>query len=165
MTWIWIAVGGLAVLVGVPLMVGALTAREHVASIAQSYRATPQQVWAAITGFADMASWREGLQRVEVLEPVGGKRRVREHGSFGALTYELEVEEPPRKLVGRIVDTDQGFGGAWTFEITDEPAGAQLRITERGYVDNLLFRFLARWVFGYERTIRAYHRSLQKKLG
>jgi hypothetical protein len=159
MTWLWIAAALVAVVVGMPLLVGALTAREHVASIAQTYRATPQQIWAAITGHADMANWREGVSRVEVLEPVGGKRRVREHTSFGSLTYELEVEEPPRKLV------DQGFGGAWTFEITEDPAGAELRITERGYVDNLLFRFLARWVFGHERTIRAYHRSLQQKLG
>lgn len=164
MTWLWITALVLALVIGVPLLIGALTPREHTASVAQVHAATPQQVWDAITGFADMASWREGVTRVEVLEPVDGKRRVREHTRFGPLGYELEVEDPPRKLVARILDTDRGFGGTWTYEIREVPDGAELRITERGFIDNRLFRFLARWVFGYDRTMRAFHRSLQRRL-
>ena len=40
-----------------------------------------------------------------------------------------------------------------------------MRITEDGVIHNVLFRFMARFVFGYEGTARAYLAALGKKLG
>lgn len=72
---------------------------------------------------------------------------------------------PPSRLVGRIADPKLPFGGTWTFEITPTPEGANLRITERGWVSNPMFRLLSRFVFGYTSTIDSYLRSLAKKFG
>jgi hypothetical protein len=40
-----------------------------------------------------------------------------------------------------------------------------MRITEDGYVNNLLFRFMARFVFGYASTLDFYMKSLGEKFG
>lgn len=72
---------------------------------------------------------------------------------------------PPRRLVGRIADSKLPFGGTWTLEITPTPEGSNLRITERGWVSNSLFRFMSRFVFGYTGTLDSYLRSLAKKFG
>ena len=165
LTWLWILLTAIVTLIAAALVIGALTAREHIASVAGMYRAAPSVVWAAITDYEHMAEWRHGVQRIEILSPVDGRRRVREHTRFGPMTYELEVEEAPKKLVARIVDTDKGFGGAWTYEISEVAGGSRLTITERGFVDNVMFRFLARWVFGYDATLRGFHGSLAEKLG
>jgi hypothetical protein len=58
--------------------------------------------------------------------------------------------------VSRIADPNLPFGGTWTFEITPAPGGARLRITEDGEIYNPLFRFMARFIFGYEGTINGY---------
>jgi hypothetical protein len=72
---------------------------------------------------------------------------------------------PQQRLVGRIADPKLPFGGTWTFEITPTAEGATLRITERGYVTNPLFRFLSRFVFGYTTAIESYLKSLARKFG
>ena len=45
------------------------------------------------------------------------------------------------------------------------PRGNSLRIREDGGIYNPLFRFLARFVFGYSGTIDTYLKSLAKKFG
>jgi hypothetical protein len=41
--------------------------------------------------------------------------------------------------------------------------GGRVRITERGFVKNVIFRFVARFVFGYTSTMEGYLRDLAKK--
>ena len=64
----------------------------------------------------------------------------------------------------RIADPDLPFGGTWTYEITPDGGGSRLTITEDGEIYNPLFRFMARFVFGYEGTIASYMSSLEKRL-
>jgi len=45
------------------------------------------------------------------------------------------------------------------------PQAAGLRIREVGEIYNPLFRFLARFFFGYTGTIDAYLKSMAKKFG
>jgi len=162
--WLWIG-GALALLIGVPLVIGACTEREHSATVARSYAASPDAVWSVISDFGRMAEWRAGVSKVEELDPVDGQRRIREHTKFGPMTFALQREDRPHVMVLGIVDEGQGFGGTWTYELSEADGGTQLRITEDGFVDNLFFRFMAKYVFGYERTMRAYHDSLSAKLG
>ena len=72
---------------------------------------------------------------------------------------------PPRKLVVRIADRGLPFGGAWTFDITPQGSGSELRITEDGEVYNVIFRFMARFIFGYTTTIETYLKDLGVKFG
>lgn len=164
MTWLWITLGTLLGLVLLVLAIGAVVAREHVATVRQTYRAPSDEIWSAITTFERMPEWRRDLKRVEILEPVRGLRRIREHGSFGPMTYLVDDEVPSKKLVLRIADEDQGFGGTWTYELRQAEGGTELSITEDGFIDNLFFRFMARFIFGYESTLRSYHAALRKKL-
>jgi hypothetical protein len=46
-----------------------------------------------------------------------------------------------------------------------EPNGSRVRITERGEVRNVIFRFMARFVFGYTATMETYLKDLGGKLG
>jgi hypothetical protein len=64
----------------------------------------------------------------------------------------------------RIADPDLPFGGTWTYDITPDADGSRLKITEHGEVYNPIFRFMARCVFGHERTMKAYLSALEKKL-
>lgn len=164
MTWLWIVLGVLLGLVALVLGIGALIQRGHMATVKQEYEVSPEEVWAAITDFEHMPEWRAGLNRIEVLDPVDGRKRIREHSKFGPMTYVVEEETAPSKLVLRIADEDKGFGGTWTYEISEASRGSELQITEDGFVDNLFFRFMARFIFGYEATMRSYHASLRARL-
>lgn len=153
-----LGIGGMAV-------AGALLPPDHVASVRATFRAPPAAAYAAITDVDAFPTWRKDLQKVEWIDRTPGKRKWRESGDHGDLTLEEVESVPPARHVGRIADPDAPFGGTWIYEIAPAAKGSTVTITERGTVHNVLFRFMARYLFGYEATLVGYQRSLGGKLG
>ena len=160
-----IVVAILVVLVVVLVVVGLFIPRDHVASRSAVYDAPPERIWAALTDTARAPEWRTGLKSVEALPPLDGKRRYREVTGFGPVTYVIEEERAPERLVGRIADEGLGYGGSWTWDLVREGDRTRVTITERGFVTNPVFRVLARFVFGYEKTLDVCLRDLGRRLG
>ena len=82
------------------------------------------------------------------------------------IVYELVEARPPERLAVRIAGQGLPFGGTWTFHITPlAGGGSELRIDEDGEIYNLIFRFMARFFFGYTASIEGYLRDLGAKFG
>jgi uncharacterized protein YndB with AHSA1/START domain len=149
----------------VVVVLGLRAPRDHVASRSVLLAAPPETIWRRLVEVEKGPEWRTGLKSVEVLPPEGGKRRYREVSGFGTVTYVVEEESPPRRLVGRIADEGLGYGGTWTFDLAREGSRTRVTITERGFVTNVFFRFLAHHIFGYEKTLDTYLKDLAHRLG
>jgi hypothetical protein len=165
MKWALIILGSLALLVAIVVIIGALLPRAHTATRVATYRQSAGTLFAAARDFATQPSWRTGLVRVDILPPRNGRHCHVEVSKHGAITYAVDEERPGEKLVMRIADEKLPFGGTWTFEFTASGEGAAVRITEHGEVKNPLFRFMARFAFGYTATMEAYLRDLGRKFG
>ena len=59
----------------------------------------------------------------------------------------------------------QGFGGTWTFAIEPTGQGSRVSITEAGFIDNLLFRFLAHRFMDLRASQQTYLRDLGHRFG
>jgi hypothetical protein len=158
-------IAGVVLLLLVVLLVGLILPESHTAAVEGRYRATPGEIYVAINDVQKGTSWRSGLERVEVLSAAGEPLRWRETAEWGTLTFVHESNDPGRRIVSRIVDEGQGFGGTWTYDIVPVGDGTVLRITERGEVSNPLFRFMSRFVFGYYDGIETYVRDMGERLG
>jgi len=132
--------------------------------VSKTFSVPPEVIWSAMTDVAAFPSWRAGVTRVERLPDRNGYPVWMEEGRSGKMTMAVERMEPPRVLVARIADPKLPFGGTWTYEITPDAGGSRLTITENGEIYNPLFRFMARFIFGYEGTIQSYLSSLEKRL-
>ncbi len=164
----WIVVGLVCVvvgLVGVVVLVGVALPRDHVASARAVIPASEDEVWRAITGFEEMASWRRGVKRVERGEDVGGRPVWIEHSGGGPMALAVEERVEGERLVLRIADERLPFGGTWTYEASPAEGGARLRITEDGFVKNPIFRFVSRLVMGHHATMTRYLEDLGRKFG
>ena len=159
---LWIGLG-LVSLVAVIAIVGWLLPVGHVASRTAAVGRPPADVYALVADVASYSQWWSGISKVEMLPAEPGVVRFREHMTSGAVVMEVVEAVPPQRFVTRIADPDQPFGGTWTFEIAPAPHGSRLRISEDGEIYNPLFRFMARFVFGYEGTINAYLAALEAK--
>ncbi len=160
-----LVLGGIVAIVVVMAVVGALLPRTHVASRSVTLRQAREAVFIVVRNFASTASWRSGLQTVELLPPRDGRPCYRETSRHGAITYVVLEEKPAEKLVVKIADETLPFGGTWTFTFTPAGEGTTVRITEDGEVKNVVFRFLGGGVFGYTRTIETYLLDLGRKFG
>jgi len=162
MRWVLVVVGTLVLIVGVAALVGAMLPRAHRASRRARFRQTPEALYAVLAGPPD---WRSDLKEFGSLPDKDGRKQWWEVSQGQRITYELVEDCPPKRRVTRIADASLPFGGTWTLEIAPEGGGAALRITEDGEVRNVIFRFMARFVFGYTGSIDGFLRDLGKKLG
>jgi len=157
--------GVLVALVVLMMLIGACLPANHVASRRAVFHRSPAELYAVASDFAATASWRSGLQKIEMLPARDGQVCYREISSRRAVTYLVIGNDPEKKLVLKILDEGLPFGGTWTIEFAPATEGASVRITEHGEVKNALFRFLSRFVFGYTSSMDAYLRDLGRKYG
>lgn len=166
MKWVLIVVGGLVGLVVLVAIIGLLLPKSHEAMRVAKYRQPSEIIWQAITDYKNFPSWRPDVKSIDPLPERDGRPAWREVDNHGQV-LPLEVVEwlPPQRLVTRIAGPKLAFGGTWTFEIASAEGGCTLRITENGEIYNPIFRFMARFVFGYTATMETYLKALGKKFG
>ncbi len=162
--WIVYVVVGLIVLVGVAALIGMFLPKGHRASRTVVYSAPPDAVFDAISDFAKFPEWRSDVKTVEILSEEGGRTRFREVGRNGAVIYKVDVREPVSRLVTRIDDPSQPFGGSWTLLVRPVAGGTELTITEDGEIYNPIFRVMSKLVFSPYTTIDTYQADLRKRL-
>jgi uncharacterized protein YndB with AHSA1/START domain len=160
----WI-IGGLIALGVVVTVIGWLLPVGHEASRTAAFSAAPEKVFDMISRVDTYHTWWSEVSRVEMLPPENGRTRFRQETGTGPIVMEVTEAVAPSRFVTRIADPDQPFGGTWTWEIAPAGTGARVTITERGEIYNPLFRFMARYVFGYTSTMESALAALGARLG
>jgi hypothetical protein len=161
-----ILVMGLPVLALIVAAGGGLFLSEtHVVTSRARYAVSADSLWAEVSDPERAAVWRPDIQQVERLPDRDGRTAWKEVGATGALTYERTVYEPPARMVVRIAEPDLPFSGEWTYEVAPADGGAVLTLTERGAIPNPVYRFLARFLFGYHSALDGYLTALGARFG
>jgi len=141
MIWIVRAVVALGGLVGVIAAIGLLLPVAHQASRSAEFKRPPAEVFALVSDLPNYSTWWPGNSvQVAVVESVA-----------------------PSRFVTRIVG-ETAFGGTWTIEIAPTPGGSHVTVTEHGEVYNVIFRALAKFVFGHAATMEDFLRAARSKL-
>ncbi len=165
MKWLLLILGSLAAVLALMALVGAFLPRAHRASRAAAFRQTPAALYAVVRDFAPATPWQSDLLRAELLPPQGGRVRFREFGKFHEIDYVVLADRPGEQLVLKIAGDKLPFGGTWTYDFAPASEGATVRITEDGEIKSALFRFQARFIFGYNRSMDGRLRDLGRKFG
>ena len=163
MKWLMIALGGIVVLIALAAVIGMTLPKGHVATHEVRLTQPPDSVWAVITDFAQQPEWSELVESSARIGYINGHPAGREN--YGGFTVDMETSEwdPPRRLVRVIHAGNAGFRGSWTWELAPDGAGTRLVITERGEVDNPIFRLMGR-LMDQSATARKYGEALERRL-
>ncbi|HEY9412353.1 MAG TPA: SRPBCC family protein [Jiangellaceae bacterium] len=167
MSWVWwvvIAVGILALVVGLVAWSGALLPVNHKVVRQADLPRPRDEVWRDLEAVEAFPSWRPQVKRVEVGSE-GGQLTWREFGRGGTIALRAVTSDPPARRVVEIADPDLPYGGAWTYDLTDTSTGSTLKITEDGEITNVIYRFMSRYVLGYTDTIDSFLAALGAKYG
>lgn len=155
-------IASIGLIVLVILGAGMALPEQHTAAVRAHYQAAPAQIFETITSVEQGPQWRSGLDSVRVV--ASSPLTWREAAEWGTLTLVMAEAVPPARVVTRIADESEGFGGTWTYEIAPDGTGSVVVITERGAVYNPLFRFMSKFVFGHYSGLETYARDLGRKL-
>ena len=164
MRYVLIAVGVLVLIAVIVLVIGWTLPVAHRATREATFRATPAEVFRAITDVKSFPQWRPSVKTVEVPPSVDGRAQFREIGKNGSILFQIDSIEPNHHLVTRIADRSLPFGGKWSYEIVPRGDSTTLRITEDGEVYNPVFRFVSRFIMGHTATLDEYVGDLEKRL-
>lgn len=168
MRWVLWALGILAALAVLVLVVGWLRPAVHTARTEAEYAATPEEVWAVLTDFNSWGEWSDEITAMERLEDRNGHETWLAKGGWGDMPTEVVRREPPAETsASATLETfvDAGaFNGTWTYELSPSGTGTRLRITERGEIPNPMFRAMMIFHDDYA-SMRAFHGALGRRLG
>jgi uncharacterized protein YndB with AHSA1/START domain len=166
MKWLLVIVAVLVGLVVIMLVIGSLLPRDHVASSSLVLRQPRDTVWKVVRDFANTASWWGEVKSSQRTPDSAGRELWEQKLKHGTMRLIITEDVPPRRLVTTIdAPADAAFGGTWTYELSEAEGGTRLTLTERGYINNRLFRFMARFIFGYHATMEGYLEALGKRFG
>jgi uncharacterized protein YndB with AHSA1/START domain len=155
----------IGVIVIVALLIGTFLPREHVAARSARFGQPPEVLWGALTNFAALPTWMPEFQKVERVADMNGHPVWMHTGRRFSAPMEVVEFSPKRRFAMRIADPRLPFGGTWTYDIAPAEGGSVVTITEHGEIRTPLFRFMARFVFGYTSTMDGYLKALGKKFG
>jgi hypothetical protein len=160
MKWLLIIVIAIVVLVALMYLIGYFMPVKHVARHSVVLNTTPEELWKILHDQAQYSKWRSDLKKVDVKD----ERHWTEISSNGKLDFESEIVRPNELFHSHIMNKDLPFGGSWTYELRSNGKGTELMITENGEVYNPLFRFMSKYIFGHETTLKKYGEDLTKKI-
>lgn len=161
MKWILIVLILLIVAVGIIYLLGFLLPIKHQSMVESNLAISPENLWKILTTHKDYKAWRSGIKDLKVTDTHHWSE-VNAHGD--TINYRADWVEQNRKLLTVILNKDLPYGGQWEFEINKIDSGTHLRITENGEVYNPIFRFMSKYIFGHETTLKAYMADLQAKI-
>jgi hypothetical protein len=164
MKWLLLSLGGILLLAGLVLLVGAALPLRHHATRKARFGAAPAALYAVIAGPPD---WRSGVKQFGTLPDNDGRRQWWEEDNHGQrITYQAVEAVPDKRFVVRIADRNLPFGGTWSYDVAPAPGGgSELRISEDGEIYNVIYRVVSHFFLGYTATMERYLRDLGAKFG
>jgi hypothetical protein len=169
MAWVLWTVGGLvgaiAVAAVVMIVIGMMLPKAHVASRMIHLNQPAETVWATVTDFANWTDWNTRITSMVRMDDQDGCEVWNMKSSFGDMPSAIVERVAPSRLVTKIADPKLPFGGTWTWRIEPDADGCTVRITEDGEIYNPFFRFMSRYIFGYDGTMKGFLLALGQKYG
>ncbi len=138
---------------GVPLIMGASAASYHESSVSAQIEKPIEKAWPLLINPQLAKEINSNVKSIEVL-PRSKKGMLVWKESYGGDDYmilEVVEEVKHQKRVVEINETPMPFSGRWIFEV-ESPSDSSftLKITEKAEVHNILFRFIYKYIWGYD---------------
>lgn len=163
MRWmIWI-VAGIAIVGALVGMIGYSLPKEHSATATAKVALPPDAVYLLLADVDRYPTWRPGVKALTRQPDREGRPAWIEEVSGMRIPLYFEKMERPALLIARIADPALPFGGTWTYRIAPAAGGTEVTITEDGEVSNPFFRFMSRFVFGYQATLNEFVKNLEAR--
>ncbi len=144
---------------------GWIQPERHTSQITVELPVARHDVWIAITDYARMPEWWPAVKKVRMETRPNGEVWTWNRDAQGQeIAFRTKEEKAPARLVREIMGDNLPFGGTWTFALAEDGYHTRLTLTEDGVIKPPLFRAIARYFIGLDRTTKNFAASLEKRL-
>jgi hypothetical protein len=143
-------------LVIIMILIGRMLPVKHTVSQSHIFRSSTDDVWKVVSNINEWKAWRSDLKNLEITSATTFKA--------DNVDYSISNSVPGVSFTTIIVTKDLPYGGSWNYVFEKEGSGCKLTVTENGEVFNPLFRFLSKYVFGHEGSMKSFMQSLTTRI-
>jgi Polyketide cyclase / dehydrase and lipid transport len=139
--------------------------QNHSTTVTSIIPAPPDQVFARITDIAHGNQWRPAVKAVTVLPPDNGRDHwVEDLGHNQTMNFLATRTDTPTRRDVLLDVPGAAYGGTWTYELSPGPTPntTTLNITENGYINPPIYRFVMRHVIGMTYNLDTYEKDITK---
>lgn len=138
--------------------------REHKVTSSITLVQPQDTVWLVVRHVGATNLWWSDVKAVRRLDR--SKESYEQNmGTAGMISVEIVSEDPPKRLVTRILnDEQQDFGGTWTYVVRNTDSGTEVTVTEEGWIASPFYRVIAQ-ISGPRRTLNSYLTSFGAHFG
>ena len=155
---------GLLIIAGLVFyIIGRTLPEKHTSKFSVSLPVPSAAVWAVITDYPKMPEWWPAVKSIRLETRPNGEVWTWNQDTRGhEIAFRTLEEKAPQHLVREIVGDNLPFGGTWTFDLTPDGTKTNLTLTEDGFIKPPLFRFIATYFIGLDKTMKDFSVNLQK---
>jgi uncharacterized protein YndB with AHSA1/START domain len=131
----------------------------HTTTVTGTVAAPPAKVFALITNITAAPTWRHAVKSVTVLPPDNGRDHwIEDLGHGQTMTFLATRTDPPMRRDVLLDLPTPAYGGTWTYILTPGPTPntTTLTITETGFINPPLYRFMMQHLFGMTHNLDQY---------
>lgn len=150
--------------VGAAYLDGMTLPVNHSTTVRGVVNAPPEQVFARITDVAHGNTWRPAVKSVTMLPPDEGRDHwIEDLGHNTTMKFLATRTDPPVRREVLLDDPGASYGGTWVYQLSPGPTPdtTAVRITENGFIDPPLYRFVMAHIFGMSHNQDIYLSNLQ----
>jgi hypothetical protein len=166
--WAGAVFGLVAFVVLVVIAWGTGLPMDHVATCSATIDQTRSELFDTVENDAESPRWRTDVLRVvRLTDPTGRPIWVETDAHGNGVRYlETDTSREEGTIVRSIDEPSLPYGGSWDYSFRSEGADrTSVSIKEVGTIYNPVFRFAARYFFGYTSRLQTYLDDLGRKYG
>jgi uncharacterized protein YndB with AHSA1/START domain len=152
MVVVLLVLGGVASAFFAMLAGGLMLPRQQAVSRTVTMSAAPDVVWARVSDPTGYPSWQRRTTSVDVLG--ASPLRWREFGGDGSFAFEVTAEVAPERFVAVAVDDDVARRPEREYMLQRAEHGTTVTYTERCTLANPMSRFVFRYLWTADDTVR-----------
>ena len=144
---------------------GSVLPREQTTIRGIFVKAPVAQVWETLTKYEDAPRWA-GMVSAHRLADRKGKPVWLLRGSHEEeMVLMIEGQQPPTVHQVRLIEGTRFFEATWLFQLTEQPEGTFVKLTQTSIISNPLMRFVAARLDLLDKGMRQYLQMLGRKYG
>ena len=143
---------------------GAILPAEQTVIRGMFIKAAPGEVWNTLTQYERAPSWDAGTTAAHRLADKDGKPVWSLTGPNGHETVLLVEDEQPQTVhLVRMIEGTRFFEAAWLFQLTPQPTGTFIKLTQTSRISNPLMRFIAARFHLLDSGMKHYLKAVGRK--
>lgn len=128
-------------------------------------KAPVEQVWETLTNYEESPRWSSAVA-ARRLPPRDGKEVwALENGDGSEMVMLVELEDSPILHQVRLLEGTRFFEATWLFQLTVQPQGTFVKLTQTSRITNPIMRFLADRMDLLDQGMSQYLQMLGQKFG